>query len=77
MSTFLLNKTLLYVDRPSEFAILLAYTTGDHKDLTVIDGKNESIFSLQVCYFFPIKFIRNSIQDGECTAFNGGNRPIG
>jgi hypothetical protein len=39
MTTFLLNKTLLYVDRPSEFAILLAYITGDHKDLTVIDGK--------------------------------------
>jgi hypothetical protein len=39
MTTFLLNKTLLYVDRISEFVILLAYITGDHKDLTVIDGK--------------------------------------
>jgi hypothetical protein len=48
MTTFLLNKILLYVDRISEFAILLAYITGDHEDLIVIDGKNESIFSLQV-----------------------------
>jgi hypothetical protein len=48
MTTFLLNKILLYVDRFSEFAILLAYITDDHEDLTVIDGKNESIFCLQV-----------------------------
>jgi hypothetical protein len=39
MTTFLLNKTQLFVDRPDEFSILLKYITGDHKYLTVIDGK--------------------------------------
>jgi hypothetical protein len=39
MTIFLLNKILLYVDRFSEFAILLAYITDHREDLTVIDGK--------------------------------------
>ena len=39
MTTFLLNKTRFYVDRPVEFSCLLKYITGDHADLTLIDGK--------------------------------------
>jgi hypothetical protein len=39
MTTFLLNKTQLYVDRFNEFAVLLRYITDDHEDLILIDGK--------------------------------------
>ncbi|CAF4116094.1 unnamed protein product, partial [Rotaria magnacalcarata] len=38
MNTFLLNKTQIFVDRPKEFASLLKYVAGDHKDFSLIDG---------------------------------------
>ena len=43
MANFLQNKTQYYVDRLDELAILMAYVTGDHENLTRIEGKkNES-----------------------------------
>ena len=46
MTTFLLNKTLICVDRIGEFAMLMMYITGDHEDFTVIDGKFEHSFQI-------------------------------
>ncbi|CAF4588702.1 unnamed protein product [Rotaria sp. Silwood1] len=51
MTTFLLNKTQYFVDRPNEFSILFKYITGDHKDLKLIsatDAKNENVQPLMV-----------------------------
>ncbi|CAF2483758.1 unnamed protein product [Rotaria sp. Silwood2] len=45
MTTFLLNKTQFFVDRPNEFSLLLKYITGDHKDLKLnspTDAKSEN-----------------------------------
>jgi signal recognition particle GTPase len=42
MRIFLLNKTQLYIDQTSEFAALLAYITGAHDDLKLLNGQPEN-----------------------------------
>ena len=39
ISTFLLNKTQYYINRPDEYSALSKYITGDHKDFTLIKDR--------------------------------------
>jgi hypothetical protein len=58
MINFLFNKTQCYVDRPQEFARLLKYISGDHRDLSLKDGelkKAQLRFSIDFVVLFKVR----------------------
>lgn len=66
MANFLQNKTQFYVDRLGELAILMAYVTGDHEDLTRFEGKkNESGTALNTERKQPLMLVTGASGNGK------------